>query len=76
MARRPAAPAVPRGLADEDFERAVERLVAAAEAQGLGRHVSDPAVLDRIAGLVVAGRPRKARARRGRAAKSEPHRTS
>ena len=49
----------------ETFEEAVERLVAAAEDQGLSRHVTDPATLDRLAGLVAAGRPRKQPRRRG-----------
>ncbi len=50
----------------ETFEEAVERALAAAEAQGFGRHVTDPVVLDRIAELVVAP------ARRSRASQPGP----
>jgi hypothetical protein len=37
----------------EAFEDAVDRMVAAAVQQGFGRYVTDPTVLNRIAGIVA-----------------------
>jgi hypothetical protein len=39
------------------LDAAVERALDQREAQGFGRHVSDPAVLDRIAGIVTTTDP-------------------
>jgi hypothetical protein len=46
-----------------EFDSAVERLLDEAEAQGFPRHITDPDVLDRIAGIVApcaSERPRSA----------------
>jgi hypothetical protein len=37
-----------------ELDAAVERLLDQAEVQGFARHVTDPAVLDRVAGIVAS----------------------
>ena len=75
MSRRPVTDPdvpVPGRLPPEVIKAYLARARAAAVAQGLPEHVTDPAVLDRIAGLVLAGRPRQPPARRSRASQPGP----
>ena len=51
-------------MTPESWEEAVERGINAAVAQGFDRQVTDPMVLDRIAGIVLAHRREQVKAKR------------
>jgi hypothetical protein len=63
---------LPGSLPSEVVHAYLARCRADRAAAGLPEHLEDPTVLDRIASLVMTGRPLKPPARRGRPRKGAP----